>query len=135
MNIEQIVAVGRSKIENKRQGDLANITTHKQAKLEALSVKYQKVEKARASLGYVSMIFLSLLFGTIFINDFVKLARCLLIENNKLAFKSVEADKREDNVTNVYVKIDEIDSDQLEARLKRVHVNLLRAVHRPPDIY
>ena len=65
-----MATIGRAKIEHKKQIELANIQTQKEARLKQLNIKYETADKAKISFGYIGIIFLTILFGSIFMNDF-----------------------------------------------------------------
>jgi len=52
---------------------LTNIQTNKTAKLKQLDKDYVNWDKAKTYFGYIGITFLSVLFGSIFANDLIKL--------------------------------------------------------------
>ena len=67
-----MATIGRAKIEHKKQIELENIQTQKLTRLKQLDIKYETADKAKTSFGYIGITFLTVLFGTIFLNDFLK---------------------------------------------------------------
>ena len=64
--------IGRAKIEQQKQIELTNIQTQKEARLKQLDIEYETADKAKTSFGYIGITFLTVLFGSIFLNDFLK---------------------------------------------------------------
>ena len=70
---ESLAAAGRARIEKQKEIDLAKIETRRIEALEKLNIKYEHWDKAAKSLGYIGIMSIVLLFGSIFGNDLIKL--------------------------------------------------------------
>jgi len=68
-----LATVGRTLIQQKQQAALANIRASKKAALNHLNIKYASADKAKQSFGFIGITFLSVIFGSIILNDLIKL--------------------------------------------------------------
>ena len=68
-----IAAAGRARIEEQKQTALTNIQKNKEARLKELNIDYKSWDQAKTSFGYIGITFLVVLFGSIFLNDIIKL--------------------------------------------------------------
>ena len=116
-----------------RERDISLIESNRVEQLGQLNVKYAKMDAAKSSLGYIACISLSLLFGSILLNDLVKLYIYMV---KRITIRDIE--RMEDNTTDiasmddkVRIEIDTIYEKNLENRLSRIHLMLLRSAHRP----
>ena len=64
--------IGRARIEQQKKVELAKIQAKKESRLEQLDIDYETVDKIRKTFGYIGMAFLTILFGSIFGNDLIK---------------------------------------------------------------
>ena len=125
---DALAAAGRARIEQQKQTALANIQKNKEAALTALNIQYAAADKAKTSFGYIGITFLVVLFGSIFLNDFIQ--RCIYLYNE--CFKYL-LEKRRDNQENE--KENEKDNDRtvldmdenLEEKLERVYFKLIQS--------
>jgi hypothetical protein len=127
---DSIAFVGRARIEEQKQTSLTNIQRNKTAKLKQLDKDYVNWDKAKTSFGYIGITFLSVLFGSIFGNDFIKLCiyyyrewrqRRRNINKNNNNQRDGEKEEEENQVR---IEMDRIRSDDLEERLEMVYVKL-----------
>ena len=84
-------------------------------------------------MGYLAIICLSFLFGTIFLNDFVKLVNFtlkIICERKRMRNQIKMIEKRKlyklEKNKETSIQIEKIYSEQLDYRLRRMHLNLLR---------
>ena len=128
--------IGRSKIDQSRQTQLVNIELNRQTQLELLNAKFVQADTAKSSMGFISVISLSLLFGSILVNDMIKLINYAY--KNILEKLTVEHDVEESRIQNtnrkvhshIHVEIEKLYAEKLDARLDRVHLDLLKALQR-----
>ena len=127
--------IGRSKIDQSRQTQLVNIELNRQTQLKLLNAKFVQADTAKSSMGFISVISLSLLFGSFLVNDMIKLINHAY--KNILEKLTVEHDveSRIQNTnrkvhSHIHVEIEKLYAEQLDARLDRVHLDLLKAVQR-----
>jgi hypothetical protein len=110
---------------------LTNIQTNKTAKLKQLDKDYVNWDKAKKSFGYIGITFLSVLFGSIFANDFIKLCVYYYREfrqrrrnndnnNNNNQLEQIEDEQHR-------IQLDQMYADELEERLERVYFRLKKA--------
>jgi hypothetical protein len=52
---------------------VGRIQASKKAALNQLNIKYESADKAKQSFGFIGITFLSVLFGSIILNDLIKL--------------------------------------------------------------
>ena len=133
-----ISAVGRANIENSKNIQITNIEKNKIEQLKSLDIKFANVDAAKKSLGYIAVISLSILFGSIFLNDFIKLANFVLnyyVRQTNLAENTIE-ERGEDSklesssYNTINIQIDTTYSNILERRLELAHVSLLKAMQK-----
>jgi hypothetical protein len=125
-----IAVAGRARIEEQKQTALTNIQTKKNAALKQLNIQYAKLDQAKTSFGYIGITFLAVLFGSIFLNDFIKFCiyyfehfgdcRMSSSQNNK------EIKGRRDEVALEMVD-SKIYAKELDERLEKVYFKLVRA--------
>jgi len=104
---------------------LANIQKNKEAALTALNIQYANAEKAKTSFGYIGITFLTVLFGSIFLNDFIKLCiyfyRCRGNVNRENP-NQINCEREEHQAQ---IEMDRVCGDELEDKLERVYFRLL----------
>ena len=125
-----MAAAGRARIEQQKQIALANIEKNREAALNALNIQYANADKAKTSFGYIGITFLIVLFGSIFMNDLIKL--CIYYWNGMREWwRGNEHDQEQLNQNNdervdhVKLEIDRVYGEELEERLERVYMRLL----------
>ena len=119
-----IAVAGRARIEEQKQTALTNIQTNKNEALKQLNIQYAKLDRAKTSFGYVGITFLSVLFGSIFLNDFIKF--CIFyFENFGDCRMSSSQNNQEikDDQDDVIIEMDK----ELDERLEKVYFKLVRA--------
>ncbi len=52
---------------------MTNIQKNRDAALKQLDIQYASADKAKTSFGFIGITFLGALFGSVFLNDFIKL--------------------------------------------------------------
>ena len=126
-----MAAAGRARIEQQKQTALANIEKNKEAALTALNIQYAAADKAKTSFGYIGVTFLVVLFGSIFLNDFIKF--CIYLfndlrewwrvkkENKEIAKRTKNTQKEKDEQA-IFLQIENRD---LEEKLERVYFKLV----------
>ena len=108
---------------------MINIQTNKTAKLKELDIDYVNWDKAKTSFGYIGITFLSVLFGSIFGNDFIKL--CIyyyreLIQRTRNTNSNNNIDQL-DQIEEHRIQADQMYADELEERLECVYFRLMMA--------
>ena len=119
-------------ISQSAQIQLAQIETQKQAALEKLDVKFASADAAKSSFGYIGIISVSLLYAVFLLNDLLKLTAFILKKYaaKKLVYNKISTVSESETKSSSHElehNIDRLYSSQLEARLERVHLRLLRA--------
>ena len=121
---------GRARIEQQKQTALANIQKNKEAALTALNIQYANADKVKTSFGYIGITFLVVLFGSIFMNDLIKL--CIYYWNGlREWWRGNENDQEQLNnrnnqiVQEVQIEMDRVYGEDLEEKLERVYFKLL----------
>ena len=124
------------KIENSRLTQLEIIRNNTQAQLDMLTLKYSLTDKAKTSFAIVAYVLLSILYGTIFVNDLTKLI-ALVLEKlaekkrryqiaNEATAKQLRRDM-EKRKASIEREGNEMYSSELNEYLKRIHLQLLIA--------
>ena len=106
---------------------MANIQKNKDAALNALTIQYANADKAKTSFGYIGIAFIVVLFGSIFMNDFIKF--CIYCFNEMREwYKENKNLKQANNNTNQKdeVETDRVYGEELEEKLERVYIRLLK---------
>ena len=119
---------GRVKLEQQKQTQLANIQKNKEAVMSKLTTQYATANKAKASFGYIGITFIAVLFGSIFLNDFIKL--CIYYFNGWREWqREIKHQERENNENDqreeIEIEIDRAYGEELEEKLERVYNKLL----------
>jgi hypothetical protein len=128
-----MVATGRARIEQQKQTALINIQKSKNATLKQLDIKYASADRAKTSFGYVGITFLSVLFGSIFANDFIKL--CIYFFNNWIRLCKRKKEYKENRETidgddsdDVILEMDQKYSKELEESLENFYLRLAKSI-------
>ena len=128
-----IAAAGRARLEEQKKTALTNIQKNRDAALKQLDIQYASADKAKKSFGYIGIIFLTVLFGSIFLNDLIKLCiyyfNCLRDwwrheSSNKK--KSQENKKIESEVPELRIEMQQDYLDHLDASLEQVYFKLVK---------
>ena len=135
-----MAAAGRARIEQQKQIALANIQKNKETALTALNIQYANADKVKTSFGYIGITFLVVLFGSIFMNDLIKL--CIYYWNGlREWWRGNENDQEQLNnrnnqiVQEVQIEMDRVYGEDLEEKLERVYIKLLEVnVNRKRNI-
>ena len=102
-----------------------------------LNKKFASTDRAKSSFGYIGIISLSILFGSLFLNDFVRVIRCLYFK----CIRSLQVKDNEQNISaresnwdfissnQISLEIERSYSSYLDNRLERVHKHLIQVVH------
>ena len=105
----------------------------RQTTLKRLTLEYARADKAKTSFGYIGITFLILLFGSIFLNDLIKVCiyYCdgLRVYRKKKKVKK-EVERKQDQATCDEVRLDIMDryyADVLDEDLERVYFQLVKA--------
>ena len=128
-----MAAAGRAKIEQQKQTALANIQKNREAALTALTIQYANADKAKTSFGFIGITFLFVLFGSIILNDFIKL--CIYLYNDLREWwrrreNIQQQNENENQLEQVQIEIDRVYGEELEERLERVYLRLLEVNSR-----
>ena len=114
------------------QIELVKIETQKQEKLSELNVKFASSDKAKSSFGYIGIISVTMMYAFFLFNDFLKLF--LYICNDYMKKNRTKADlalrqRTQANKTSDHLEqqIENVYSEELETRLRRMHLRLIRA--------
>ena len=126
LKIKEVLATaGRARIEQQKQTALANIQKNKEAAITALNIQYANAEKAKTSFGYIGITFIAILFGSIFLNDFIKLCIYLYRCRGNANRENPNQIKCERAENQVQLEMDRVYGDKLEEKLERVYFRLL----------
>ena len=122
---------GRAKIEEKKQAEIVLINIKKNEALAKLDIQYKTADRAKKTFGFIGIFFLSLLVTVILLNDLAKLINSIYIFWNEKRRES-QGDKSRGDMDKddkeLQIEIDGIYSKDLEMKLERVHLKLVRAV-------
>ena len=122
---------GRAKIEEKKQAEIVLINIKKNEALAKLDIQYKTADRAKKTFGFIGIFFLSLLVTVILLNDLAKLFNSIYIFWNEKRRES-QGDKSRGDMDKddkeLQIEIDGIYSKDLEMKLERVHLKLVRAV-------
>ncbi len=128
-----MAAAGRARIEEQKQTALTNIQKNRDAALKQLDIQYASADKAKQSFGYIGITFLAALFGSIFLNDLIKL--CVYYFNcfrdwwrheSAIKKKSQENKKIESEVPELRIEMEQDYLDHLDASLEQVYFKLVK---------
>ena len=118
-------AAGRVRIEQQKQNALANIEKNRKAALAALNIHYAAADKVKTSFGYIGVTFLVVLFGSIFLNDFIKLCIYYFSGLREWWRRRNIPEENVNEPEQVQIEIDRVYGEDLEERLERVYIRLL----------
>ncbi len=123
---------GRAKIEEKKQAEIVLINLKKNEALAKLDIQYKTADMAKKTFGFIGIFFLTLLVTVILLNDLAKLINSIYIFWNEKRRES-QGDKRrrgdiDKDDKELQIEIDRMYSNELEIKLERVHLKLVRAV-------
>ena len=123
----------RARIEEQKQEALTNIQKNKDASLKQLDIEYANWDKAKQSFGYIGIAFLTVLFGSVFGNDLIKLFAHYFNRlrdwwrqrRNMNDQREMERDEVEQE--QVQLELEQEYADNLEQRLEQVYLRLVQA--------
>ena len=110
---------------------MANIQKNKEAALSALNIQYANAEIAKTSFGYIGITFLAVLFGSIFLNDFIKLCIYFYRCRRNVNRENPNQINREREEHQAQIEMDRVYGDELEDKLERVYFRLLESQCKP----
>jgi hypothetical protein len=126
-----IAVAGRAHIEEQKQTALTNIQKNRDAALKQLDIQYANWDMAKQSFGYIGITFLSVLFGSVFANDFIKL--CIHYFNHLRDWcrswwqrKRHEEKLEEETKKEIILEMEQYHADDLEDALEKVYFKLVR---------
>ena len=129
-----MATVGRALIKEQQQAALNKIQKNKEAALTELDIKYASADKAKKSFGFIGIAFLAALFGSVFLNDLIKV---LIYYSLKLktywGLKKIDNKFKNENNTSdtsdVRIEMDNLNdaNQELEEALEKVYIRLLTA--------
>ena len=127
-----MATAGRALIKEQQKAALANIQKNKAAALKQLDIQYASADKAKQSFGFIGITFLAVLFGSIFLNDFIKFLVYIYnelldswCEEREHEVRNNERKKQNEHVT---IQIDqEKEDEKLADNLDNVYFKLVKA--------
>jgi hypothetical protein len=124
-----ISAAKRDRIQEQTKTALTNIQKNKQIRLNQLDIDYKSWDKAKTSFGYIGITFFTCLFGSIFVNDLVKVFIHYFAHLRAWYRRSISKKKDEKiDETRVIVEMNQAYDDELiEERLEKVYFKLVEA--------
>jgi hypothetical protein len=118
-------------LEQSRLDQLDKIETNRKESLEKLNIKYATADKVKTSFGYIGIIFLSVLWGAIILNDLAKLFNLCYEETKELLEerRTKREIKRRKELEQDKIDLEEnqMDFQDLEEKLKKIHLQLVKA--------
>jgi hypothetical protein len=132
---DYLATVGRALIKEQQQAALANIQKNKEAALNELDLKYASADKAKKSFGFIGIAFLAVLFGSVFLNDILKLFIYYCSElkiywrRKKIENKLKLENNTQDTTSDIRIEMDlsYVANQELEEALEKVYIRLLTA--------
>ncbi len=129
------MAKALARIEEQKQTALTNIQTNKETTLKQLDIEYANWDKAKTSFGYIGITFLTVLFGTIFGNDLIKVFIHYLSHlrgwwrqrRRNINIQREQREREEVDQEQVQIELDQEYADNLEESLERVYLRLVQA--------
>ena len=112
---------------------MTNIEKNREAALKQLDIHYASADKAKKSFGFIGIAFLAALFGSIFLNDFIKLLIYYCSEfkaywRRKEGENKSKLENNTSDTSDVRIEMDNLKANQeLEEALEKVYIRLLRA--------
>jgi hypothetical protein len=128
-----LATVGRALIKEQQQAALVNIQKNKEAALNKLNIQYASADKAKKSFGYIGITFLAVLFGSVFLNDILKLFIYYSLKlktywrRKEIDDKLKNENNTQDTTSDVRIQIDFDANQELEESLEKVYFRLLTA--------
>jgi len=124
-----LAIIGRAKIEKAKQEQLAKIEIKRREAIAKLNVKYAAADKVKTSFGYIGIISLSLLYGTIILNDFFKFLQiCHEIIKDYRKQRREQKEKEKIKREEIIIEMEEkVYSQDLEEKLEQIHLQLIKA--------
>ena len=107
---------------------MTNIQKNKDPALKQLDIQYAAADKAKKSFGYIGITFLACLFGTVFLNDFIKL--CIhCCRRLRVWWRKRYTEKKRDKENNDFeIELKQSHTDEfLEETLEKVYFRLVKA--------
>ena len=122
----------RARIEEQKQAALTNIQKNKDTALKQLDIEYANWDKAKQSFGYIGIAFLTVLFGSVFGNDLIKLFAHYFNRlrdwwrqrRNMNDQREIERDEVKQE--QVQLELEQEYADNLEQRLEQVYLRLVQ---------
>ena len=102
-----------------------------------LNLQYQTADKAKKTFGYIGIISLTLLVSVILLNDLAKLCNSIYIlwkenrresQSEKNRRDKEENRKEDEEDKELQIQVDRMYSEDLEIKLEKVHLKLVKAV-------
>ncbi len=108
---------------------IAKIEEKRKAALASLNIKYASADKVKTSFGYIGITFLSVLWGLIILNDFIKVINFIYEEIDELLKERREIKKiNRENIEQITMeREDKTFNLDLEEKLDQVHLRLVKA--------
>jgi len=126
--------VGRALIKEQQQAALNKIQKNKEAALTELDIKYASADKAKKSFGFIGIAFLAVLFGSVFLNDLIKLFIYYYSElktywRRKESENKSKLENNTSDTSDVRIEMDNLNdaNQELEEALEKVYIRLLTA--------
>ena len=124
-----MVSTGMARITNSTISQLEAIKAHTQEQLTKLQLKFASVDKAKTSFSYMGVLSLLLLFSSVFLNDFIKLAVyvCKEYTNTRPNKINIKVERIRSRKSSMPQSDENLYSEQLDARLEQMHIMLMQA--------
>jgi hypothetical protein len=93
-----------------------------------LDIQYASADKAKTSFGYIGITFLTVLFGSIFLNDFIKF--CIYYFGNLSDYRMKRSQNNKDTKDErdeAILEVDQIYANELDKSLEKVYFKLVKA--------
>ena len=113
-------------IQKNAQTQLIQIEANKREQLSKLNEKILNADNVKHSFGYIGIIYVSFLYGAIFLNDLLNIYTSVThrLKTHRMV---AEQEKIYEKRSAMLHSVDMLYSDQLDyARIKSVHLHLLR---------
>ena len=112
-------------IQKNAQTQLIQIEANKREQLSKLNEKFLNADNVKHSFGYIGIIYVSFLYGAIFLNDLLNIYTSVTrrLKTHRMV---AEQEKIYEKRSAMLHSVDMLYSDQLDARIKSVHLHLLR---------
>jgi cell division protein ZapA (FtsZ GTPase activity inhibitor) len=106
---------------------ITKIEENRKAALASLNIKYASADKVKTSFGFIGFTFLGALWGLIILNDLAKLLNECYKETKDLLEERREKMERKQDQVKITLEKDETNSQNLEEKLEKIHMRLVRA--------